>query len=118
MPPQKTPLPRRSPLHSAARLLGAIGFLGYGVTFAMIFSEHPDLWAQPEFLWYAGVGFFCYLLAFRAEVAGGLLLVVTMVIDSGAVPNVLLGYRYLSQGFCAWLAAVGLLFLLASRHRR
>ena len=84
----------------------------------MIFSEHPDLWVQPEFLWLAGVGFLCYLLAFRAEVSGGLLLVMTMVVDSLAVPNALLGYRYLSQGFCALLVAVGLLFLLASRYRR
>jgi hypothetical protein len=117
VPPEKDPLPKRSGLHSVARFLGSVGFIGFGTVITAIVGEYPGLWDDARFIWVAVVGLACFAIAWRREVLGGALLLASMILDGFLIPNTLLGWRLVAQGCTLYLSLVGLLFLIASRYR-
>lgn len=116
VPTQKPRLPHPTGIINTVRTLAIIGWVGYVLLFSMIFSEgkvsFPHLQRTVELVAMCFVGF---LLTWKLQRIGGIVIAAGMVTALVLTPIELSDWRPWLFGLEAFMALVGILFLLAPR---
>lgn len=118
VPNQKPRLPHPTGIINTVRTLGIIGWVGYVLLFSMIFSEgkvsFPHLQRTVELI---ALSFCGFLLTWKFQRLGGIVLVAGMVAGLVLTPIQLSEWRPWLFGLEAFMALVGTLFVLVPRKK-
>lgn len=116
VPSDKPHLPHPSGMVSVVRTLAIFGWVGYVLFFAMVFSEgnvsFPHLQRTVQLV---GVSFAGFLITWRYQRTGGLILFASMIVALVLTPNQLKEWRTWFYLLEAYMAITGLLFVIAPR---
>ena len=116
VPTDKPHIPHPSGMVSVVRTLAIFGWVGYVLFFAMVFSEgnvsFPHLQRTVQLV---GVSFAGFLITWRFQRIGGLILFASMIVALVLTPNQLKEWRTWFYLLEAYMAITGLLFVIAPR---
>ena len=116
VPTDKPELPHHTRAVNVVRTLAIFGWVGYVLFFSMVFSEgnvsFPNLQRTVELV---GISFTGFLMTWRFQRLGGLILLGGMVIALALTPSQLKEWRLWFYVLEAYMALVGILFVLVPR---
>ena len=116
VPTDKPHLPHSTGAANIVRTLAIFGWVGYVLFFSMVFSEgdvsFPHLQRTVQLVL---VGFGGFILTWRFQRLGGLILLGSMVIALALTPNQLKEWRLYFYLLEAYMAIAGILFMVTPR---
>jgi hypothetical protein len=117
VPDKKPHLPHPTGFIYTVRTIAVIGWVGYVLLFSMIFSEgkvsFPNLQRTVELVL---IGFGGFLLTWRMQRTGGIILSGVMIVGLALTPVQLSEWRPWLFALEAFMALTGILFILAPRN--
>jgi hypothetical protein len=117
VPTDKPHLPHHSRMLNIVRSLAIFGWVGYVLFFSMVFSEgnvsFPHLQRTVQLV---GVSFAGFLITWRFPRIGGLILLGSMIVALALTPNQLKEWRLWFYLLEAYMAIVGLLYIVVPRE--
>ena len=116
VPTDKPHLPHPSGMINVVRTLAVCGWVGYVLFFAMVFSEgnvsFPHVQRTVQLV---GVSFAGFLLTWWFQRLGGLILLGSMIVALVLTPEQLREWRLYFYLLEAYMAIVGILFMVVPR---
>jgi hypothetical protein len=116
VPTDKPELPHRTGMINIVQTLAVFGWVAYVLFFAMVFSEgnvsFPHL---QRTLVLVGTGFAGFLVTWRYQRIGGLIILASMIVALVLTPSQLKEWRVWFYALEIYMAIVGLLFILVPR---
>jgi len=117
VPTDKPHLPHPTGAVNLVRTLAIFGWVGYVLFFSMVFSEgdvsFPHLQRTVQLV---AIGFCGFLITWRFQRIGGLVLLASMAVALALTPNQLKEWRLYFYVLEAYMAIVGILFILVPRR--
>ena len=116
VPTDKPHLPHPTGAVNLVRTLAIFGWVGYVLFFSMVFSEgdvsFPHLQRTVQLV---AIGFCGFLITWCFQRIGGLVLLASMAVALALTPNQLKEWRLYFYVLEAYMAIVGILFMLVPR---